>query len=257
MLQLPVVLLHLLRENLRHLQPVRRCVCREGETGSFSKHFPLPYRVRWVSACGPLISNTSPSQPSYQDNTPAMPLFRRRRKENSDSQHGKEGVNEEACTRTTEVLAGDRIRWTLIWPTSGLEGKRLTAEGCMASVLSMYVLVLKGPQRRSILKYGPYKDHVRFVSQFPTADVRLFLKNLNTYQFLTWYCVSTKCVTHWDNRNGRLGVKHQITYLLTYIVSTQGTSVVTYGESHVVCQWIQVHAPQQTDVHWVKLMCLN
>ena len=143
-----------------------------------------------------------------------MPLFRRRRKENSDSQHGKEGVNEEAWTRTTEVLAGDRIRWTLIWPTSGLEGKRLTAEGCMASVLSMYVLVLKGPQRRSILKYGPYKDHVRFVSQFPTADVRLFLKNLNTYQFLTWYCVSTKCVTHWDNRNGRLGIKHQITYLL-------------------------------------------
>ena len=55
----------------------------------------------------------------------------------------------------------------------------------MASVLSMYVLVLKGPQRRSILKYGPYKDHVRFVSQFPTSDVRLFLKNLNTYQFLT------------------------------------------------------------------------
>ena len=41
----------------------------------------------------------------------------------------------------------------------------------MASVLSMYVLMLKGPYRRSILRYGPYKDHVRFLSQFPTADV--------------------------------------------------------------------------------------
>ena len=29
------------------------------------------------------------------------------------------------------------------------------------------------------------------------------------------YCVSTKCVTPWDNRNGWLGVKHRITYLLT------------------------------------------
>ena len=45
------------------------------------------------------------------------------------------------------------------------------------------------------------------------------LKNLNTLKFLTWthfnrYCVSTKCVTPWDNRNGWLGVKHQNTYLL-------------------------------------------
>ena len=28
-------------------------------------------------------------------------------------------------------------------------------------------------------------------------------------------CIRTKCVTPWDNRNGWLGVKHQITYLLT------------------------------------------
>ena len=28
-----------------------------------------------------------------------------------------------------------------------------------------------GPYRRSILKYGLYKDRVRFFSQFPTTDV--------------------------------------------------------------------------------------
>ena len=41
----------------------------------------------------------------------------------------------------------------------------------MASVLSIYVLMLKGPYRRSILRYGPYKDHACFLSQFPIADV--------------------------------------------------------------------------------------
>ena len=48
-----------------------------------------------------------------------------------------------------------------------------------------------------------------------------------------------------------------------HILSTQDTSVVAYGESHLACQWMMVHGPQQryiypqTDVHLVKLMCLN
>ena len=83
-----------------------------------------------------------------------------------------------------------------------------------------------------------------WVCVLPTSNDCL-KKNLNTYKFLKWKFLtymSTKCVMPWDNRNGWLGIKHQITYL-PFLYITKKTS------------WLLFHMVQNIFIYMKWFLC--
>ena len=127
-------------------------------------------------------------------------------------------------------------------------------------LLGDYSNPLQASQRLQLMRQALQTQSSKKGFQFVFYPLLLFFFNLNTYEFLTWtyfnrYCVSTKCVTPWDNRNGWLGVKHQINYLLTYSVrqhfhhltwSNLSTNIITESKQQI-CRNTHPHLH-----HWKK-----